>query len=94
MAPNDRSFSLTFTAGSPGYESVAELRIAVTNIDDNPPVLDKEGLQNEVGIRRLRFTSMPISVIFVYHCEIREIPPCRRIVAKDADHLCPSVDYT
>ncbi|EYC09200.1 hypothetical protein Y032_0061g3205 [Ancylostoma ceylanicum] len=50
MASSDRTFSLTFTAGSPGYESVAELRITVTNIDDNPPVLDKEGLHNEVAI--------------------------------------------
>ncbi|RCN26655.1 cadherin domain protein, partial [Ancylostoma caninum] len=50
MAPNDRTFSLTFTAGSPGYESVAELKITVTNVDDNPPALDKEGPHNEVAI--------------------------------------------
>ncbi|RCN24445.1 cadherin domain protein [Ancylostoma caninum] len=59
MAPNDRTFSLTFTAGSPGYESVAELKITVTNVDDNPPVLDKEGLHNEVSGHRL-----PLAYLF------------------------------
>ncbi|VDM70981.1 unnamed protein product [Strongylus vulgaris] len=50
MTPDDRSFSLEFIAGSPPYESVAVLKITMSNVDDNPPVLDKEGLNNEVPI--------------------------------------------
>ncbi|KAK6747226.1 hypothetical protein RB195_000442 [Necator americanus] len=50
MAPNDRTFSLTFKAGLDGYESMAELRITVTNVNDSPPMLEKEGVQNELAI--------------------------------------------
>ncbi|CAJ0602485.1 unnamed protein product [Cylicocyclus nassatus] len=50
ITPYERSFSLMLTAGSPDYESVAELRITVINIDDNPPVLEKEGLNNELPL--------------------------------------------
>ncbi|XGW29499.1 hypothetical protein V3C99_008936 [Haemonchus contortus] len=50
MAPSDRTFSLKFIAGDSGYESVAELKITVENKDDNPPVIEKEGLNSEIPI--------------------------------------------
>ncbi|PIO68023.1 cadherin domain protein [Teladorsagia circumcincta] len=50
MNPSERTFSLKFTAGSNGYKSVAELRITVVNMDDNAPIIEKEGLNNELPL--------------------------------------------
>ncbi|VDL75197.1 unnamed protein product [Nippostrongylus brasiliensis] len=50
MPKDDRTFSLRLSAGSIGYESMAELKVTVVNVDDNAPILEKDGLNNEVPI--------------------------------------------
>lgn len=48
MPASDRTFSLRLVAGADDYESEAVLRITLVNIDDNAPILEKGGLDNEV----------------------------------------------
>ncbi|VDO19145.1 unnamed protein product [Heligmosomoides polygyrus] len=50
MPASDRTFSLRLVAGADDYESEAVLRITLVNIDDNAPILEKGGLDNEIPI--------------------------------------------
>ncbi|WKY05512.1 hypothetical protein Q1695_006042 [Nippostrongylus brasiliensis] len=68
LPKDDRTFSLKLSAGSIGYESMAELKVTVVNIDDNAPILEKDGLNNEVPIPE----NLPPSTM-IARLEIRDI---------------------
>uniref|UniRef100_A0A1I7XRX5 Cadherin domain-containing protein n=1 Tax=Heterorhabditis bacteriophora TaxID=37862 RepID=A0A1I7XRX5_HETBA len=46
----NRSFDLILTAGQTGYDTEAILRVTVTDIDDNPPIIEKNARLRELLI--------------------------------------------
>ena len=44
-----RESVLKFIAGEKGYESTAEMKIRVVDVDDNPPVIDKKSVPGKVN---------------------------------------------
>ncbi|KJH49679.1 cadherin domain protein [Dictyocaulus viviparus] len=50
MTPSDQTFSLKLSAGLNDYETFAELKISVLNVDDNAPALNKGLINGELSI--------------------------------------------
>uniref|UniRef100_A0A0K0D245 Cadherin domain protein n=1 Tax=Angiostrongylus cantonensis TaxID=6313 RepID=A0A0K0D245_ANGCA len=48
LSPSERTFSLRFSAGLLGYEAESEIRISILNVDDNAPIVEKDGMLDEV----------------------------------------------
>ena len=45
---NPKKMELKFIAGEEGYETTAKMTIRIVDVDDNPPVINKEALPGKV----------------------------------------------